>query len=388
MEEGYLYFVPDYLKDFGCKMGACRHACCNGWQVSVPMETYFKLLGMPCNPEMRRRLDVGLRMVDRPTPEEYAFFNPRYDGDCPMRMGDGRCSIHAELGEEQLPDVCRLYPRGVRLEKEGYECSLANSCEGTLELFLHRTAPLTFKEECFSFAPPPLPGRSLQFGLEGYHRALRLYYIGILKERRMPLWARLICLGKELRVTEQAVKNGDLDRVRAQLDTPLSALSAGLDGVPEGDLAFAMGVMTRLVDGLDRHSVSVREAGARALGYFEGGDVLERYTRAKDAFEKNLPEWEIFFEHILVNHLFFSLFPFQDRPDSFEEECSALCAIYALMRFLCLGCLAEEYSEERLIDLLATTFRLIDHTNFERYAGKLLRAGGCRMQDAYALLLL
>lgn len=388
MEEEYLYFVPDYLKDFKCKMGACRHACCNGWQVSVPMETYFKLLGMPCNPEMRRRLDVGLRMVDRPTPEEYAFFNPRYDGDCPMRMGDGRCSIHAELGEGQLPDVCRLYPRGVRLEAEGYECSLANSCEKTLELFLHRSEPLTFGEERFEFAPPPLPGRSLQFGLEGYHRALRLYYIGILKERRMPLWERIICLGRELLITEQAAKKGDDNGIQAQLATSFSALSSGLESAPEGDPDFGMRVMEALVEGLDRHSVSVKEAGERALAYFESGDILVRYAEAKVAFERNLPDWELFFEHILVNHLFFSLFPFQDRPDSFQEECSALCAIYALMRFLCLGCLAEEYSEERLIDLLAATFRLVDHTNFERYAGNLLRVHGCSVKKVYKLLLL
>lgn len=388
MEEEYLYFVPDYLKDFKCKMGACRHACCNGWQVSVPMETYFKLLGMPCNPEMRRRLDVGLRMVDRPTPEEYAFFNPRYDGECPMRMEDGRCSIHAELGEGQLPDVCRLYPRGVRLEAEGYECSLANSCEKTLELFLHRSEPLTFGEERFEFAPPPLPGRSLHFGLEGLHRPLRLYYITLLQERRISLPHRLILLGFEIMKTEEAAKAGDHAAIGRQLSASSSSLYREMPKEGEGDLLYGMEIMERLVDGLDRHSVSVKDAGQYALDYFRAGDLMERYGKALARFEENLPDWEIFFEHILVNHLFFSLFPFQDRPESFKDEYLSLCAIYALMRFLCLGCLAGEYSEERLIDLLAAAFRLIDHTNFERYAGKLLRAYGCEVEDVHRLLLL
>lgn len=64
--------------------------------------------------ELRRQLDCGLRPVDRPDADEYARFTPRYDGDCPMRMPDGRCSLHAELGEDVLPDICRLYPRGIR----------------------------------------------------------------------------------------------------------------------------------------------------------------------------------------------------------------------------------------------------------------------------------
>ncbi|MBQ7847441.1 MAG: flagellin lysine-N-methylase, partial [Clostridia bacterium] len=372
MEEEYLYFVPDYLKDFKCKMGACRHACCSGWQVSVPIENYFRLLGLDCTPELRRRLDVGLRVLDRPTPEEYAFFNPRCDGECPMRMEDGRCVIHAQVGEEHLPDVCRLYPRGVRLENEGLECSLANSCEGTLELFLKREAPLTFREECLAITPPPLPGRSLQFDLQGLHRRLRMYYIAILQQRRLPLPRRFAVLGFQIKKTEEAAKRGGIQAVYDQLATPVSALDVQELASSEGDLLFGMKVMERLVDGLDRHSISVKEAGERALSYFKDGDHLARYRAAKTAFEENLPHWEIFFEHILVNHLFFSLFPFQDRPESFKDEYLSLCAIYALMRFLCLGCLVETYSEERLIDLLAAAFRLIDHTEFERYAGKLL----------------
>ena len=151
---------------------------------------------------------------------------------------------------------------------------------------------------------------------------------------------------------------------------------------------YGMEIMERLVDGLDRHSVSVKDAGQYALDYFRAGDLMERYGKALARFEEHLPDWEIFFEHILVNHLFFSLFPFQDRPESFKDEYLSLCAIYALMRFLCLGCLSERYDEKKLIDLLAAAFRLIDHTNFECYAGKLLRAYGCEVEDVHRLLLL
>ena len=131
MEEPYL--VPDYYPAFSCKMGACRAACCEGWPITVSMENYFRLLGVGCSKSLRDRLDVGLRMVDRPTPECYARFNPQYDGNCPLRMEDGRCAIHAELGEDTLPDICRLYPRGIRLDQD-CECSCANSCEAVLEL--------------------------------------------------------------------------------------------------------------------------------------------------------------------------------------------------------------------------------------------------------------
>ena len=336
---------------------------------------------------MRRRLDVGLRMLDRPSPDAYAFFNPRYDGDCPMRMADGRCQLHAEMGEEILPDVCRLYPRGVRYEQEGAECSLANSCEGVLELFLNKEEKMTFSEEDFSFAPPPTPGKSLHQQLNGRKRALRLHFISVLQQRELPLADRLFLLDAELQKAAQAAKNGDVTQIDRMLKEEPSAKQL-LSTPTREELLWCLDLMEKLVDGLDKHSVSIREAGDEALEYFRAGDPFENYRKAKASFEAKLPQWQTFFEHVLVNHLFFSLFPFRDRPEAFRDEYVALCTIYALMRFLCLGGLAKDYSEEKLIDLLAAAFRLIDHTDFERYGVKILHSLGYTEESTRNLLLL
>lgn len=80
--------MPDYYKNFSCKIGGCRSACCEGWRISVSMNNYFHLVGLNCKKELRSRLDVGLRVLDRPSVDEYACFEPRYDGNCPMRLAD------------------------------------------------------------------------------------------------------------------------------------------------------------------------------------------------------------------------------------------------------------------------------------------------------------
>ena len=110
------YLVPDYFPYFSCKMGACRHACCEGWPISFSMTDYFKLLSVDCSPDLRRKLDCAMHLAPHPTPEGYAQISPRWDGQCPMRLPDGRCALHAELGDGMLAAVCRLYPRGVRQE--------------------------------------------------------------------------------------------------------------------------------------------------------------------------------------------------------------------------------------------------------------------------------
>ena len=63
------YLVPDYFTDFECKIGACRHVCCNGWPISISMKDYFRLIGMQCNDDLRHRIDVSLHICENPSEE-------------------------------------------------------------------------------------------------------------------------------------------------------------------------------------------------------------------------------------------------------------------------------------------------------------------------------
>ena len=92
------YFVPDYFLRFARKIGTCRTACCVGWPVSISQENYFRLLGVDCSTDLRRRLDCAMRMADYPTPECYAHFEHRYDGECALHLPDGRCALAESAG--------------------------------------------------------------------------------------------------------------------------------------------------------------------------------------------------------------------------------------------------------------------------------------------------
>lgn len=378
MEEEREYLIPDYFSDFKCKMGDCRSACCEGWAVSVSMTDYFKLFGLDCAPELRRRLDTGLRVCDRRTEDAYARFEPRYDGNCPMRMEDGRCSLHAEIGEEVLPHVCRLYPRGIRLEDGLMECSCANSCEATLELFYSRTEPIRFIRRKLPLLPTPIPERQTVFATLGKGGEIRKRLIEIVQERSIPLWTRIITVGSELERISELIEANDEKGLTALLKSPIKAAVTESGKVEESHLRSALTVMEEMMRILDGRSHSIRERGEAALSYFGEGETLtERYLYAKSRFEEQFPRWDIFFEHILVNHMFFSVFPYQDRPEDMRSEVTALCAVYALMRFISLGYMAEHEGKTEFIDTLAAAFRLIDHTEFDRYSVILLKRLNC-----------
>ena len=96
MGNAHEYLMPDYYPDFHCKTGMCRAACCVGWNVSLSMQDYFRLLGVECRKHVREKLDCALHVKRYPTEDSYAELVHRYDGNCPLRMENGLCAIHAE----------------------------------------------------------------------------------------------------------------------------------------------------------------------------------------------------------------------------------------------------------------------------------------------------
>ena len=251
------YLVPDYVPEFACKMGACRRPCCEGWPISMSTEDYFRLLGVPCGPAMRERLDNAVRVSLHPTPEAYAQIAPTWTGDCPLHLPDGRCAVHAMLGPNALPSVCRLYPRGIRVE-DGNECSCANSCEAVIETMMRRKAPIRFVQTELDIQPPKAAKREFFFETVGRAQEIRLYFIRIMQEREKTLPQRLMKLGEALRQMENALKRKDEKRVGELLG---GAELAAYDLPQKPNRAHALNIACAMLERIDGQSGSVREHG-------------------------------------------------------------------------------------------------------------------------------
>ena len=377
MKESHEFLVPDYFPAFSCKMGACRHACCEGWPVSFSRQDYFDLLGVDCSAHLREKLDCAMHLADYPTPEEYAQITPRFDGECPMRLDDGRCALQAELGADALAAVCRLYPRGVR-RIGGYECSCANSCEAVPELLLNRAEPITFQKYTLTLDVPPEPEQHEPPELTQRRQAIRLWFIAQLQNRDYSLPQRFQLLHEAVATMEQALSHQDWARV--------DALTAGQERLAEPDVLESSHEMVRsglkklkpVLEYIVENSESIRAYGETIFHYFGNDETaVQRYLQARQHFGEILPQWETWFEHLLVNHMFFTQFPFQDPPLPLEEGFLALCGVYALLRFLCIGWTAERGTAQDIVDVTAAAFRLVDHTDFGRYAANLLHQARC-----------
>ena len=387
MKKTYEFLVPDYYPKFRCKMGECRRACCEGWPVTISRADYFRLVGISCGADLRRRLDAALHILSNPTPEEYAEISPRYDGTCPLRLEDGRCALHAELGEEALSMVCRLFPRGFRI-RGAFESSCTNSCEAVPEMLMNHPEPLRFVKIPITIDLPPAAERKNEFATGGREQEIRLYYIRIIQNRELSLPDRLMTLRTAMLDMEQALRGGDAERVGALL-AALPKRFAGTSSKPgQADLDFGMPIAKAMVEQVDRRSRSVRQYGEETLEWFAREDNrIERYREAIANYERIVPNRETILEHLLVNHMFFEQFPFQDRPVPVIDEFAAICAVYTLLRFLTIGWMAIHPSQTDFIDVCAAVFRLVSHTDFDRFAAELLKELDCATPERiYSLI--
>lgn len=188
-----------FYSQFQCTMGNCPDTCCHGWQILLDNETVRKYMTRPGIQGLRLR--TGLKRQNGAA----MFKNAR--GKCPFLAKDRTCNIQLSLGEDYLPDVCRIFPR----QRTNYglfaEELLFLACPEASRLFLNNLDHLYYKtvEREVSYAKSgtnddtgylqellkirsalaarimnsSLPRPMLYAGLLSYAKALQQFYISI-----------------------------------------------------------------------------------------------------------------------------------------------------------------------------------------------------------------
>lgn len=358
------YIVPEYYKNFQCKCGECRRPCCEGWPIRISMKEYFQLIGVSCSKKLRNKLDCALKICDEPSKEGYALLSTDWRGSCMLHREDGLCALQAELGVGHLPNVCRLYPRNAKQLTQICECSCSNSCEQVIELLMDLKEPMRFEEADLPFQAEfkiDLPPKKYEYCQKS---------IAVLQDRRLSLPERFIILGEALNCTGYSI-NRTTNR----------------------SLAF------QILSSFDQYyesSVSISEYCEASQSYFgikdnfstkDLNDINMKYLSASKHLVAILPDWQLLFEQLLVNHMFYNNFPYTDHHNNMHDPFLSLVIMYSFLRFNLLGFMADKPRSEELTDFLAAMFRLIEHSNFNDIAVSLFERGQYPEQDSISQLL-
>ncbi len=345
------FLVPDYYSRFKCKGSDCRNTCCHGWKVTISRKEYYILHGLSCNKTLRAKIDRSFIPLSYPTKDRYAEIVHNENHDCPLLLENGHCSLHAHFGEKILPTVCRYYPRGPRIDYIN-ESSCTNSCERTLELLFEDLNPIHFIQKELTFQMV-FPKSTVKEDDKSIYLKVRSFCFDILSNRHISLPRRIQEVGKVLYALDKD-KMVILDEI--DLSTthyPINILET---------LAVLISLSTWFIE----NSESLSPLFQKSVALFENQNIEQIYRQQVENFELHYPEYEIYYEKMLINNLFFREFPFQEYTKNFIEEYKALCGKYLIIRFLGIT-LTNEFSKiEDLIDIMAKVFRVIAHTKFEQ----------------------
>ena len=324
MHDEALWLEPDYFEDFRCKCGDCRSCCCDGWDIAVSREEYFRLIGMECSDELHHRLECAFRIPEEPAPERFRLISSNWLGECPMRDEDGLCMLQKECGEDALPEICRVYPRSLKKEGELLQACCSGGCEAVVETLMNHDR-LRFRFARLHARPELVEATDVNLLMLGR------ICMECLQDRSIELRERIL----------------EVRRTVCGTDGKIPALDAGLDAfecvLPVLERASLMPYRDAILDLWNAH---------------------EKYAEAANAFAARFPDWERWMENLLINHLVYMNFPRVDARMSYEEALKGLCGTWALLRMACIAHTTEHPDEEAFVDVAAAVFRLVEHSSF------------------------
>lgn len=318
------WIMPKYYNEFKCKIGMCRNVCCKGWTVSVNLQEYYKVITLECDSIFREKIDRGLYVNLRPTTDKYAVLRKNYFGDCTFHGEDGYCEIQKNFGINSIPSVCNLYPRNISTEF-ALEKSCSNSCEKVLELLFENNDKFQVIEEETSDKPVCFNEQYL---------SIRKIIINILSNRDKNILERIKDIYEKypnyFEFQEANFRKLALEYLELYKD--------------KSDVAF---------------------------------DYLQEIKENNDSYEKLeqhlydvLPNANIYFEKFLVNHIFFTGFPYDKLKGILKEGIYSLIGIYELTRYIALVSMKNKNKLDEFVDAIAKLYRLIGHSDFHKYIGK------------------
>lgn len=323
-----LWLMPKYYKDFKCKANKCRHTCCSSWKIPVSQDEYFRLIGMECSKDLHDKIDVCFEDVKSPSEQKYKYISYNWLGNCPLNK-DGLCMLHAEQGEDNLPMICRLYPRSLKRIGDYYIACCSSACEKVVEM-LYEQKDLDLIKTSLDAEP------TIEYEIDENQKNSLLETNAILRDNDTPLQERIksICL---LTNEEEFLQGYNTDL------NPVEEIIKLLDRFKESDdfLSEVFEIIKeRYVDNYDRYYEDVKE------------------------FEATFTNWSDFFENVLNNSIIYENYPFVDDRFDDTKAYKGLCASYGLLRLITIAYTSIHCDKDSLIDATAGLFRLIDHTAF------------------------
>lgn len=388
--------MPAYLADFRCLGPECEDHCCYGWDIIVDKRSCQRYR-KSTSTDLGHRLRAAVRR-NRKDPSSRGYARIVRSGDaCPFLTPDRCCRIHAELGEDWLPDTCAVFPRHLRARQGWIDITASLACPEIARRALGNPHGITVVEACLdSEAVENLRAieSKLPSEVETAGLTLRTLAMSLLQDRQHALWRRLLALGYLLEMAgrSEAVSGGK--NVSVIVDAFTRRVESGelLERIEDAPTLTGMQlqIARRLHDEMIP-SVCV-EAFKRCAEecfaglHYSGGQLFtetigRRYDSAFDHFYRPFfQRYGFMLENYLVSYLLHHDIGFH-RGRRLYNDYVMMVLNYAMLKTYLIGMAAwhrENFHPDMVTRLIYSFTKVVEpDARFREYSLGLLAQSGC-----------
>ena len=399
----YLYFQPEYVREFVCDGSKCGENCCERyWNIYIDAGTYAQYERI--EPESKAREIMNCLGYDADKQKYFVKDRP-----CPFLTEKKLCRLQLEYGESFLSKTCVTYPRRTLDFGKFFERSLVTSCPLAAELILFRDEPIKFefvevseyehsRDGKFDISPV-IAGENLFEGMA----EIQIAMISILQERTLSIDQRLIVLGFFLDRLDEITCNGfDKDELTKLIDAYesknfLSEQVPRMLSAVKFDAKNFVALMLLLLENLKGLLINVNaQKFMKTLvktfdivpdekNRVSATKIAVAYESLADTRKKFLASHMTFLENFLINKLFMTGFPWGLQA-TVAKNFGVFAATYKLFELLVFSATQQNPGDKD--NLLTLTSRFVAAADHNQHFGlEMLKHVPDDIFDSFEMLL-
>ena len=373
----FIFFQPEYVKNFKCDGIKCGAQCCRKWIVYVDKATYDSYVQIE---KFKGEITDKLIYDDK---EKYVV---QLDDkkDCPFLTAENLCAIQKNYGEKFLSTVCQTFPRHIIKLDDICECSLSLACPIAAESALKPSASMNFEFVEKSFSDDSKIG-AITTEFENFSAPqifkIQTAAIFILQERTLTIDQRLAVLGIFLYGLEKILSQNSqefddlIETFSSEKFITGTALNI-LSDVPFNPKDFIRLMFCGIFEGLYSQNLfqdfeletfddlnKILKLQPDSNGTISISAAAENFIALNNLREKFCEHYKTILENYLVNEFFKNFYSWTLKK-SIHHNYALFVATYKLTEIF-LFVLAQNFpsfDEDKIIKYISQMARNIDHT--------------------------
>lgn len=387
--------IPEYLKEFKCIGSECEDTCCKSWRVDIDKRTYNKYKkskNIKLKPLFQRYIK---RNHNNKTESCYGKLKMNNDGYCPFLDENKMCSLYKEIGEENLSQVCKIYPRYTVAIDNNLEQCLTPSCPEVARLVLFNENGICFQEINEDDKNISMPKylkevvNTKNKKVNKYFWHIRIFSLNLLQNRNYSLDERMIILGIVYEKLQILLDNKKYEYIVGLLDEMEELINSmdlknQLRNIPSNydiQMRIAKELSDERLIGDIKFTAYLKcvEQTLKGIKFIEGNTmdkVLEEYKSAYNNYAKPYFDLKPYvLENFVVNQFFIELIPYVKYRNIWDSYIF-ISVMYSMLKFHLIGISSynKKLDNELVVKTVYSFSRSILHTtNYIKHVINLIK---------------